>query len=258
MKGYGQFCPIAKAAELFCEKWTALVIRNISAGAHRFTDIHRGVPLMSATLLSKRLKQLEAEGLVTRRRAKHGKLWRYELTEAGAEFVPLVEHLAVWGRRWSRRELDAGELDLGLLIWGLEYTVEPAAFGAGRTVVELCVTDQPRHKSRVWFVNEGADCTLCMTDPGFEIDLYLSATLADMIHVYRGDIGLATAIGAGRLEVIGPRPLEARLKDWLNLGPLADIPPARSANGQDTKSGSLQPIASVAEPIGATTSKVTE
>ncbi|WP_422030568.1 winged helix-turn-helix transcriptional regulator [Roseovarius sp.] len=258
MKGYGQFCPIAKAAELFCEKWTALVIRNISAGAHRFSDIHRGVPLMSATLLSKRLKHLEAEGIVTRRRAERGKHWRYELTEAGAEFVPLVGQLAVWGRRWSRRELDEGELDLGLLIWGLEYTVDPAAFGAGRTVVELCFTDQPRHKSRAWFVNEGAECTLCMTDPGFEIDLYLAATLANMIHVYRGDIGLAAAIGSDRLEVIGDRRLAARLKDWLNLGPLAEMPPARPAPAQDTKSGSLQPIASVAEPIGATTSKVTE
>ena len=90
MKGYGQFCPIAKAAEIFCERWTALVIRNLGAGAERFNDIHRGVPHMSATLLTRRLRQLEAEGLVQRRRSGTGKIWTYHLTEAGAEFLPLV------------------------------------------------------------------------------------------------------------------------------------------------------------------------
>ena len=90
MKGYGQFCPIAKAPEIFCECWTALVIRNLGAGAQRFNDIHRGVPHMSATLLTKRLRQLEAEGLVERRRHRSGRSWTYHLANARAEFLPLV------------------------------------------------------------------------------------------------------------------------------------------------------------------------
>ncbi len=84
MRNYGQFCPIAKAAEIFCERWTALVIRNLGAGAERFSDIHRGVPHMSATLLTRRLRDLEAEGLVERRRSDAGKSWTYRLTDAGA------------------------------------------------------------------------------------------------------------------------------------------------------------------------------
>jgi DNA-binding HxlR family transcriptional regulator len=227
MKSYGQFCPIAKAAELFCERWTALVIRSLAAGAERFSDIQRGVPLMSPTLLSTRLRQLQAEGIVARER--EGRHWRYRLTEAGREFVPVLGLLGQWGRRWTRRELGAGEIDLGLLIWGLEHAVDGAAFGPGRSVVELCVTDQPDHKARWWFVNREGRAELCVSDPGFGVDLYLSASLRDLIHVYRGDISVAAALGSGRLEALGPRAMVRRLKDWLNLGPLADVPPARVA-----------------------------
>lgn len=232
MKSYGQFCPIAKAAELFCERWTALVIRNIGVGSHRFSDIQRGVPLMSSTLLNQRLRQLVAEGVVERRKAPGGRTWRYHLTEAGMDFMPLVEGLGTWGQRWTRRDLTAGEMDLGLLIWGLEHCVDPKAFGAGQTVVQLEFTDQPAHKACYWFLNEDGSKDLCVTDPGFEIDLYLAATLRDMIHVYRGDVSLATALADGRLEAIGAKHATARLAAWLNLGPTAPAPggPARAVD----------------------------
>src|SRR5215475_3263262 len=123
MKSYGQFCPVAKAAEIFCERWTALILRDLAAGAERFAELRRGVPLMSPTLLSRRLKQLEAEGILERRRSSGRRGFSYLLTQAGREFVPLVEGLGVWGQRWSRRGLRKGEIDLGLLIWAPERSV---------------------------------------------------------------------------------------------------------------------------------------
>jgi DNA-binding HxlR family transcriptional regulator len=227
MKSYGQFCPIAKAAEIFCERWTALVIRNLGAGAERFGDIHRGVPHMSATLLTQRLRQLEAEGLVERRRSDTGKSWTYHLTRAGAEFLPLVGALGIWGQRWTRRELAEGELDLGLLIWGLEYSVDPAAFGPERHVLRLEVSDQPDHKRFFWFVSEGENLDLCVSDPGGGTDLFLEATLEDLIRVYRGDITLAAAIEDGRLTVDGTLKLSRRLSRWFNFDSLARTPPAK-------------------------------
>src|SRR5215510_9953586 len=104
MKHYGQFCPVAKAAELFCEKWTPLILRDLAWGATRFSELQRGVPLMSPTLLSRRLKQLEAEGIIERRPAP-SRGATYHLTRAGLEFVPVIEALGVWGQRWSRRAL---------------------------------------------------------------------------------------------------------------------------------------------------------
>ncbi|WP_269581158.1 winged helix-turn-helix transcriptional regulator [Roseibium sp. Sym1] len=242
MKSYGQFCPIAKAAEIFCERWTALVLRNLGAGASRFNDIHRGVPHMSATLLTRRLRQLEAEGLVERQRSVSGKSWTYHLTAAGAEFLPLVGALAVWGQRWTRRDLEDGELDLGLLIWGLEYSVNPGVFGTPRRVVKLSVTDQPEHKRRYWFVCEDGTLDLCVSDPGGETDLYLSASLPDLIHIYRGDLPLDVAVDSGRLTVDGPPKLIRKLGAWFNFGVMAGTPPAegsparREPRGRETGS----------------------
>ena len=118
MRGYGQFCPVAKAAELFCERWTPLVIRDLAAGATRFSELQRGVPLMSPSLLSRRLKQLAAEGVVERRPRRA----RLDLSPdpGGRRVRAAGRGLGAWGQRWSRRELVDAEVDLGLLLWSIE------------------------------------------------------------------------------------------------------------------------------------------
>lgn len=223
MKRYGQFCPIAKAAEIFCERWTALVLRDLAYGASHFNELQRGVPLMSPTLLSRRLRQLEQEGVVERRAAPQGRGHSYHLTAAGREFVPLVELLGAWGQRWTRRTLADGEIDLGLALWWLQRTVHPGAFGAPRAVVQLELTDQPAAKRRWWLVNEDARAQLCVSDPGFEVDLYLSTTLPNLVYLLRGDLPLEQAIESGRLNASGPARTRRALRGWLNLGPLTRI-----------------------------------
>jgi DNA-binding HxlR family transcriptional regulator len=223
MKSYGQFCPVAKAAELFCERWTALIVRDLAAGATRFSELQRGVPLMSPSLLSKRLRELEAEGVVESRQQAQGRGRSYHLTKAGQEFVPLIVGLGTWGQRWSRRQLAEGEIDLGLLIWALERSVEPTAFDKPQSVVRLEFTDQPEGGRLWWFINHDGDCELCLKDPGFEVDLYLAATLPDMIYIVRGDLPLARALDSGRLEAIGAAPARKALRAWLNLGPLTKV-----------------------------------
>lgn len=227
MKSYGQFCPVAKAAELFCERWTALILRELATGSTRYSQIARGVPLMSPTLLSRRLRQLEAEGVVERRRAEEGKGHSYHLTQAGCEFWPIINGLANWGQRWSRRELAENEIDLGLLLWSVEKCARADAFGGERSVLRFEFTDQPAQKRLWWFVNEGGSCEMCAHDPGFPVDLFVASALADLIYVVRGDLKLERAIASDRLEVIGPAPMRRRLATWLNLSPWAAIAPAR-------------------------------
>lgn len=215
MTDYGQFCPIAKAAEVFCERWTAIVIRNIAAGATRFTDIHRGAPLMSKTLLSQRLKFLEAEGVVCRQR--DGGRWSYLLTEKGEAFLPLVSALNDWGQRWRRSDPSRDDIDWGLLIWGYEHQVRPGAFGTQTVQVEFAFTDLSGPMSRVWYVCDGTCTDLCMTDAPGQTDLWLSATLVDWTRLYLGDISLDAARTTGALAVDGPPRLARRLSLWLNL-----------------------------------------
>jgi DNA-binding HxlR family transcriptional regulator len=238
-RSYGQFCPIAKAAEVFCERWTALLLRELGTGSTRFAELKRGVPTMSPTMLSRRLKELTAEGVVERRAAPGGAT--YHLTEAGREFLPVVMALGEWGQRWTRRQLADGEVDHRLLLWDMERTVRAAAFDAqarGHTsVVQLHFPDLTGSQSDWWFVNRTepgevpGEVQLCLDDPGFDTDLYLTATVADLIHIWRGDIGVDRALADGRLEAHGPRSFTRRLEAWLTLSPFAGVQSARGETG---------------------------
>jgi DNA-binding HxlR family transcriptional regulator len=228
MKSYGQFCPIAKAAEVFCERWTALILRDLATGATRFSQLQRGVPLVSPTLLSKRLKQLEAEGVIERRRSESERSWTYHLTPAGEDFVPLIMALGTWGQRWTRRALEPHEINLDLLLWALENSVEPAAFGKRRAVVEIQFPDQPKHKRRWWYLNEEDRCELCIKEPGFDVDLYITVSLPDMIYIWRGDLDLRAAMDDGRLEAHGSARAMKALPRWLGVGALAHVQSQRA------------------------------
>jgi DNA-binding HxlR family transcriptional regulator len=118
-KGYGQFCPVAKASEIFGERWTPLIMRELLCGSYRFNDLRRGVPLMSPSLLSQRLKTLERAGIVERRPDPENKSYEYHLTQAGQELRPVIELLGVWGQRWARKRVEPGDLDPSLLMWDI-------------------------------------------------------------------------------------------------------------------------------------------
>ncbi|WP_170428476.1 winged helix-turn-helix transcriptional regulator [Ruegeria arenilitoris] len=226
MKSYGQFCPVAKAAELFCERWNALIIRDLAAGPRRYSELKRGVPLMSPSLLSSRLKWLLEEGVVARLDTGD-KRPGYVLTDAGREFVPLVEALGIWGQRWTRRQLKDHEIDLGLLVWTLESTTNASAFGAKRCLIRLELTDQTDAKKYWWFLNRNGRCELCVEDPGGDVNLYLACTLPDAIYIVRGDIAPSKAIDTQKLEVLGDAWAKRAFTKWLNLSPLTTIESCR-------------------------------
>ena len=223
MKTYGQFCPIAKAAELFCERWTALILRDLSLGTSRFAQLQRGIPRASPTVLSRRLKELEAEGIVERRRSDTGRSWTYHLTPAGKEFVPIVRALGVWGQTWSRRELADHEIDAGLLLWAMERGARSDAFGDRRAVLKVTFSDRPVRKRDYWYLTGKDGTQLCITDPGFDVDLYLTTTLRDMIYIWRGDLPLERAHNEGRIEILGTAWAKRMLPRWLARSALAGI-----------------------------------
>ena len=111
MNSYGQFCPLAQATQLLCERWTLIIVRELIAGSTRFNQIKKGVPLMSPTLLSARLKQLAVAGVINILGSKGS--YTYNLTTARLELCPLVELLGAWGHRWARSNLNKEDLDAG-------------------------------------------------------------------------------------------------------------------------------------------------
>src|SRR5688572_19037655 len=124
MKGYGQFCPIAVAAEVFAERWTPLILRELFAGERRFNDIRRGMPLISRSLLATRLRELEDAGVVESRPLARGRGRDYRLTPGGEELRHVVDGLGAWGQRWATGQFDPHNIDVGVLMWNVRRRVD--------------------------------------------------------------------------------------------------------------------------------------
>ncbi len=216
---YGQLCPLAKATEILAERWTFLVIRELLSGATRFNEIRRGVPLMSPSLLSRRLQRLEREGLVRREPSGSGHL--YYLTEAGQELAPIVNRLSRWGERWVLGHIDTRKPDVTALMWAIRRRVDPSVFGGTRITIQFEFADQPRAKQFWWLVNEATNVDLCPKDPGFEVDLYVVTDLQTMVWIWIGKLRLSAAINAGTLELLGAPDLRRAFSSWLLLSPFA-------------------------------------
>jgi DNA-binding HxlR family transcriptional regulator len=221
MRGYGQFCPVAKACEIFGERWTPLILRELIFGSIRFNDLRRGVPLLSPTVLSDRLKALEKAGVVERRRSSTGKGMEYHLTVAGHEFKPIILALGEWGQRWARSDFSSGELNAGLLMWYVRRNVNAAAFPPGRAVIQFEFNDLPPAEQLFWIINNSEKVDICITDPGFQIDLCVVTHLCTLTRVWLGDLPLRKAIASGAIELHGRRDLRQQFERWFNLSPFA-------------------------------------
>jgi len=223
--GYKQFCPVAMAAEILCTRWTVVLIRELVAGSTRFNDLRRGLPKLSPTLLSQRLRELECSGIIERVPA-HGArgVYDYRLTEAGRELQPIVDAIGTWGQRWVQSESSlAANLDPTLLMWDMRRNLRAAPLPKRRTVIEFHFKDAPRAARCWWLVVEPqGDVDLCMIDPGFEIDLLVSTNLQTMTSIW---MGLSTVANASRqLEFSGDRDIARKMQAWLGLSPFASVP----------------------------------
>src|SRR5215467_6001248 len=121
---YKQFCPVAMAAEILCTRWTVVLLRELISGSTRFNDLRRGVPRMSPTLLSQRLKELEAAGVIERRASRPGRAAsEYHLTESGRELRPVVEAIGSWGQRRIDRKQSLKNIDPAFLMWDMRRKI---------------------------------------------------------------------------------------------------------------------------------------
>jgi len=218
---YGQFCPVAMAAEIVCSRWTALVVRELLCGTTRFNDLRRGVPLMSPSLLSKRLKELEEAGVVVTVPTGQAGVVEYKLTQAGEDLRPVVMSLGIWGQRWVESSLSLKNLDPSLLMWDMRRNLDPRPLPARRCTVNFLFPEVTSAKRSWWLVIDGGKVDLCSTNPGFEVDLYVKSSLRSMTAVWMGLSSIAKEIGAGQIELIGDSAIAQSMQQWLGLSPFA-------------------------------------
>lgn len=224
MKGYAQFCPIAEAAEVLAERWTLLVLRDLLYGSHRFNDLRRGVPLMSPTLLSKRLQTLEQAGLVMRRPGEGNGHWEYHLTSAGEELRPIVDAIGHWGQTWVRSSLTPDELDPGRLMWAMHRHFTVAKMPRKRLVLCIEIVDAKRLPVW-WFIVNGDAVELCWEDPGCDVDVSLHADLLTLTQIYIGDLALCRARELGRVKLHGSKDLIGAMQAWFPPSKFAEDNP---------------------------------
>ena len=220
--GYGQFCPVAKAAEIITTRWTPLVLREFVSGSRRFNEIHRGVPLMSRALLSQRLKDLERAGVIERVTPTGARTAEYQLTQCGEELKPIIVALGVWGLRWVESALDGEDWDAGVLMWDVRRRVDPVAIPDRRTVIQFDYADAKPEMRVWWVVVEDGEVDLCQSDPGYDVDLYIATDVPTMARVWMGKESLAGALESDRIVLTGDARLRKTIAQWLRLARVAE------------------------------------
>jgi DNA-binding HxlR family transcriptional regulator len=216
MSGYGQFCPVARASEIFAERWTPLIVREIMSGHHHFSEILKGLHSISPSMLGQRLRSLEHKGVIETWPNPTGRGSTYHLTEAGSQLAEIVRGLGIWGQQWL--ELQREHLDGHVAMWAILTHLRADKLPPQRRVVRFEFRDEKR---RYWLVLRRDDPDLCYSDPGFGDDLVIRTDLECITRVYLGQLRLAEARRSGRLEVEGPRELARRLDEWFPVSPFA-------------------------------------
>ena len=211
MKTYASFCPVAKTAEIFAERWTPLLLRELMMGARRFSELQTGVPLISRALLASRLAELERSGIIVRATGERGERL-YMLTPAGEGFRPVVEAMSEWGQQFGDGRITPGDIAPDELVWGMRRHLDLRALPEKRLVVQFEFGGLPRAaraKRYWWLVLNRPEVDVCIKHPGFEVDVTVVAQLRALTLVWLGFRGFAEARRAGEVAIAGePRAVD--------------------------------------------------
>ena len=210
------------SAEFLCNRWTLLILRELLFGSSGFNDIARGVPRMSRSLLSSRLKELVKIGLVTRRENRRSGQTDYTLTEAGRALEPVVVSIANWGQEWLEIEPSVKEVDVGLLMWDIRRNIKPIDDLPNPFIVHFCLLGVPDNKTNHWLVYENGEVDLCYIDEGFRVDVDVEVDAKTLVKVWMGWESLDGAIADGDFVMEGPKAYTRLVHKWLGKSSVAD------------------------------------
>jgi DNA-binding HxlR family transcriptional regulator len=223
VRTYGQYCPIARGAEIFAERWTPLIVRNLYLGCGSFGEILEGAPGLSRTLLSQRLKQLERLGVVESARKPGGRGHHYELTSAGRDLFTVCQSLGEWGARWL--EIAPENLDPFVALWSMCKALRRDKLPDRRVVIRFDFLGR-RRRERYWLLIERGDTEICKTYHGFDEDLFVTAEAEAFVKWHAGQLTWAQAIREDRIQLHGPSSLVRAFPTWNARSMFAHVTPA--------------------------------
>jgi DNA-binding HxlR family transcriptional regulator len=221
MAEYRQYCPVARAAEILADRWTPLIVRELLAGSHNFNALERGLPGISRSLLSARLRHLEDAGVIERRQGARSNISEYHLTEAGHDLQRVINRLGAWGVRWAFGDPKPEELDPVLLLWKMHQRIRRHLLPAARTVIEFDF--RGRGGRRLWLVLEPREISVCLKPPGFDADLIVRADLAFFHRMWLGYVDYHHAVRSGDIVIEGSPAIARAFPTWLMWSPVTHL-----------------------------------
>jgi DNA-binding HxlR family transcriptional regulator len=221
MKSYGQFCSFARSLDLLGERWTLLVVRELLNGSTRFNDLRRGIPRVSRTMLSARLRELCDAGVATRSGGDDGP--SYALTEAGLELAAVVRELGTWGQRWLPRTLPRQELDEEVLLWDIRRRVRADELPVEPIVAVIEIVGAQGRTSLRYLLLRRSEVSLCSGNQGFPEVLRVRASLRTLTAWWRGDLSLTAARAEG-MTILGRPEWVRAFPRWFERYLFADVP----------------------------------
>jgi len=198
---YGQYCPVARAAEILADRWTLLIVRELLVDMKHFNELERGLPRMSRTLLVERLRRLEKTGVLERREAPRGKRTEYRLTSAGRDLKQIVDAFCAWGARWAFGPPRANELDPLVLLWWMRRRVRFDEIPRRRVVIQFDFRGGALRT--YWLLIEPGEASICLTHPRFDVDVTVTANIRALYQVWLGRMLLEDAIRRRQVRVDG-------------------------------------------------------
>lgn len=227
---YGEVCPVSKAASVLCERWTLQIIREMLMGASRFSEFQRYLPKLSPALLNTRLRTLEEQGIILRKRISGKTGYEYHLTPAGLGLKPLLKAFGQWGMTWAFDSIDDGELNPAVIVRDFAYAMDTSQLPSGDTTLQFNILE-PEPVRKFVLVRDGM-AQQCDESIGYEVDIYLSASLKTLYQIWFGEISVATAREQELLKVIGASHYTNNVSKWLRTSQFA--PYNRNQNDDST------------------------
>jgi len=225
MYDYGEYCPISKAAQVLGERWTIQILREMHVGVTRFNEFRRYLPKLSPTLLNQRLRTLEAQGLVMKRKRPEAQGYEYQLTEAGQALGPILMSLGSWAAGWIAMQLCEADVNLDVLMRDVQLSLIHERLPVGRTVLLFQFSDLAE-RNKWYLVIDGGRAELCDEDRALDVDVYVSCNSKTLADVWHGEAPLTPALADGRIKLNGAPALVRSFPAWFGRSPFA---PARDA-----------------------------
>ena len=226
MYDYGEACPISRATQVLCERWTLQIVREMFLGASRFSEFQKYLPKISPSLLTSRLKMLVENGIAIRRRTPEKRGYEYHLTAAGKQLKPVLDAMGTWGMQWVFDSLNDVQMDIATLTRDIAVKVDTGHLPDCDMVFQFTFTEEAEPQKRFVLIRDGKRES-CGDNPGYDVDVYFRSTLRDLSAVWWGETSILAAIESGKIKVTGPTAFTRNISKWFPHSAFAGCNPRR-------------------------------